>query len=55
MMMREIGDGPQGQDVRLAMSWNELGIAYMMNAMWEKGEACCKRSMSTIKRVDNWS
>lgn len=55
MMMREIGDGSQGQDVRLAISWNELGIAYMMNAMWEKGEECFKRSMSTVKMVDNWS
>lgn len=55
MMMREIGDGPQGQDVRLAISWNELGNAYMMNAMWGKGEECFKKSMSTIKRVDDWS
>lgn len=55
MMMDEIGDGPQGQDMRLAISWNELGNAYMMNAMWEKGEECFKRSMDTMKRVDNWS
>ena len=26
-----------------------------MYAMWEKGEECFKRSMSTIERVENWS
>lgn len=55
MMMREIGDGAQCQDVRLTISWNELGNPYMMNAMWEQGEECFKRSMSTMKMVDDRS
>ena len=30
LMMQEIGDGAQGKDKRLAISWNELGNAYML-------------------------
>lgn len=54
MMMAEVGDGPQGKDQRLAISWNELGNAYMMNKMWAQGEECFKRSLSTAQRLENF-
>ena len=54
LMMQEIGDGAQGKDKRLAISWNELGNAYMLNGMWEKGEESFKRSISTMQRVENF-
>lgn len=54
LMMQEIGDGAQGKDKRLAISWNELGNAYMLNGMWDKGEKAFKRSISTMQRVGNF-
>ncbi len=54
LMMQEIGDDVQGNDKRLAISWNELGNAYMLNGMWAKGEESFKRSISTMQRVDNF-
>ena len=53
-MTQEIGDGAQGKDKRLAISWNELGNAYMLNGLWDKGERSFKRSISTMQRVDNF-
>ena len=53
LMMQEIGDGAQGKDKRLAISWNELGNAYMLKGMWDKGEESFKRSISTMQRVDD--
>ena len=52
--MQEIGDGAQGKDKRLAISWNELGNAYMLNEMWGKGEESFKKSISTMQRVDGF-
>ncbi|KAL8708966.1 MAG: hypothetical protein Q9225_007520 [Loekoesia sp. 1 TL-2023] len=54
LMMNEIGNGAQGKDKRLAISWNELGNAYMLNGLWEKGEESFKKSMETMQRVDGF-
>lgn len=53
-MVQAIGDGAQGKDKRLAISWNELGNAHMLNGMWEKGEECFKRSISIMQHVENF-
>lgn len=54
LMTREIGNGAQGKDKRLAISWNELGNAYMLNGMWEKGEQSFKNSIDIMERVDGF-
>ncbi len=55
MMIEEIDEVQQRTDKRLAISWNELGNAYMMNKMYKKGEECFLTSMSTMKRLENFS
>ncbi|KAF4307943.1 putative tetratricopeptide repeat domain-containing protein [Botryosphaeria dothidea] len=35
-----------------AISWNELGIARMMNRDWQKAESCFLRSIEIMKSVD---
>lgn len=54
LMIYEFGDGAQGKDKRLAISWNELGNAYMLNGQWEKGAESFKISMDTMRRVDGF-
>ncbi|KAL8731034.1 MAG: hypothetical protein Q9166_003685 [cf. Caloplaca sp. 2 TL-2023] len=54
LMNNEFGDGTQGKDKRLAISWNELGNAYMLNGLWAKGEESFKKSMQTMQRVDGF-
>ena len=54
LMLQEIGDGAQGNDKRLAISWNELGNAYMLNGLWGQGEESFKRSIATMHRVDDF-
>ena len=55
MMLDELGGKPQGKDIRLAKSWNELGNAYMLNKMWEMAEPCFLRSIATMKLVEGIS
>lgn len=45
MMVAEIDEELQISDARLAISWNELGNAYMMNKMWLEGERCFKQCL----------
>lgn len=54
MMIDESGSDICGKDGRLAISWNELGNAYMMNKMWEKGEECFKYSIASARLLDNY-
>ncbi|KAL9093915.1 MAG: hypothetical protein Q9165_003838 [Trypethelium subeluteriae] len=49
MMVAEIDEDLQKEDQRLAISWNELGNAYMMNSMWQKGELCFRQCLVTAK------
>jgi tetratricopeptide (TPR) repeat protein len=55
MMLKEAEDDIEGKDKRLAISWNELGNAYMMNKMWEKGEECFLQSKRTLQRLVDFS
>lgn len=53
--MMAFADGhPQTQDMRLAVSWNELGNAYMMNEEWTLAEECFIRSIDTLKQLDDY-
>jgi hypothetical protein len=38
------------EDMRLAISWNELGNAYMLNRDWEKGESCFLQSIVEMRK-----
>lgn len=69
MMQKELAGKP-GSDMRLAMSYNELGVAYMINdsecndnikkssmlrlSGWTEGEECFKKSIEEMKRLDNY-
>lgn len=39
--------------LRVAIAWNELGNAWMLNKEWEKGEECFLESIRTTKEVAN--
>lgn len=53
-MIKFAGDEPQREDMRLAVSWNELGNAYMMNKQWTQAADCFIRSMDTLKQLNNF-
>jgi tetratricopeptide (TPR) repeat protein len=42
------------RDMRLGISWNELGNAYMLKKQWSKGERCFLRSIDTMKELENF-
>ena len=46
---------PQRTDKTLAVSWNELGVANMMNGNWSEGEACFLRSIEELKHLDSYT
>jgi tetratricopeptide (TPR) repeat protein len=54
LMQKELGDVRGGQDMRLAISWNELGNAYMLNRRWEDGRHCFEQSITLMKQLDNY-
>ncbi|KAK3673350.1 hypothetical protein LTR78_006896 [Recurvomyces mirabilis] len=37
------------QDMRLAIAWNELGNAHMLNRRWDEGKKCFKNSIKTME------
>jgi hypothetical protein len=43
------------QDMRLAISWNDLGNAHMFNGNWKKGEACFLKSIDEMRTYCNFS
>ncbi|KAL8963647.1 MAG: hypothetical protein Q9193_000116 [Seirophora villosa] len=51
LMIDEIADPAQGNDKRLAISWNELGNAYMLNGQWDKGEGSFRKSIAAMRQV----
>lgn len=42
------------EDMRLAISWNELGNAYMLNRDWAKGESCFLQSIVEMKKYNGF-
>lgn len=53
MMVAEFEAKPQllQRDMRLAISWNELGNAHMLSRQWALGEECYNRSIETMRRL----
>ena len=54
MMVREMGTTTPCNDMRLAISWNELGNAYMLNDEWSKGEDCFQKSVASMRQLDHF-
>jgi tetratricopeptide (TPR) repeat protein len=56
MMMEEFqrNDLLNSTDKRLAISWNELGNAYMLKNNWKRGEWCFLRAIDTMKKLENY-
>ena len=53
--MIEFADGqPQTKDMSLAVSWNELGNAYMMNEEWNSAADCFLRSMEILHQLESF-
>lgn len=42
--------GPDSTDIRLAISWNELGNGRMINKQWDDAIICFKKSIEIQKR-----
>jgi len=54
LMIQEIDETRQNSDKRFAISWNELGNAYIMNKMWEKGEECFKECLTVAQQMSDF-
>ena len=53
-MIRELGNVRGGNDMRLAISWNELGNAHMLNKDWRKGQKCFRQSIDLMRKLDDF-
>ena len=54
LMVQELGNTFGGRDMRLAISWNELGCAHMLNKNWQKGHDCFQRSIELMQQLDGF-
>jgi len=53
-MQKELGASPGGCDMRLAISWNELGVAWMIKHNWQEGEKCFTKSIEIMKSLEDY-
>lgn len=53
MMCEELG--PDSTDIRLAISWNELGNGRMMNKQWESAIICFEKSIEIQKKQPDFT
>lgn len=53
-MEKELGDSSGGDDMRLAISWNQLGVAWMIKDEWQKGEKCFIKSIEVMKSLKDY-
>lgn len=54
MMMKELGGRRPGTDMRLALSFNELGCAYMLRDDYPNAEECFEESITSMEKLDNY-
>lgn len=54
LMVQELGRTQGGRDMRLAISWNELGNAHMLNRDWKTGQECFERSIALMQQLDDF-
>ncbi|KAF2092428.1 TPR-like protein, partial [Rhizodiscina lignyota] len=53
-MIKELAGKSPHDDMRLAISWNELGNAHMLNKNYQMGEECFLKSIEEMKRLKNF-
>ena len=54
-MVKQLSGAAGEADMRLGISWNELGNAYMLNDEWTTGESCFLKSIEQIKRLRTYT
>jgi len=54
-MVKQLSGKAGETDMRLAISWNELGNAYMLNDNWVEGEKCFRTSIEEMKRLRDFN
>ncbi|KAF2230784.1 hypothetical protein EV356DRAFT_324935 [Viridothelium virens] len=54
MMVKDSAGKASHDDMRLAISWNERGNAYMLNRKWVKGEKCFLKAIEEMEKLDNF-
>ena len=54
LMIQRTKAGLQVKDKRLAISWNELGNAYMLNEMYELGKEAFETSIRIMRDVEDF-
>lgn len=50
-MIKQLSGEAGREDIRLGISWNELGNAYMLNDDWVTGEECFLKSITEMGRL----
>lgn len=53
-MKKELGASSGGGDMRLAISWNQLGVAWMIKDEWQQGEKCFAKSIKLMKGLEDY-
>jgi ABC-type dipeptide/oligopeptide/nickel transport system ATPase subunit len=51
MMEEELSEIPPSNDMRLSIAYNQLGVSYMINDDWERGEEYLRLSIQEMKRL----
>ena len=54
-MVKQLSGKAGEKDMRLAISWNELGNAYMLNDDWATGEECFLKSIEEMRRLRDYN
>jgi len=54
MMQKELGASSDSDDMRLAISWNQLGVAWMIKDNWREGEKCFIKSIEVMKSLKDY-
>jgi tetratricopeptide (TPR) repeat protein len=54
-MVKQLSGEAGEKDMRLAISWNELGNAYMLNDNWVTGEDCFLKSIEEMRRLRDYN
>ncbi|KAF2115388.1 hypothetical protein BDV96DRAFT_687329 [Lophiotrema nucula] len=54
LMIKECKDSGT-EDIRLGISWNELGSGYMLNGNWKKGEECYLQAIAEMRKLTHFT
>lgn len=53
-MLEEFGSKEHTNDRRLAISWNQLGNAHILNNNWDEAEQCFLNSIRAMEKVEGY-